>query len=90
MRRQKIDMDDDKESALCLLELVQRSLERKIECRNAARDRRECAPHRVYYRDIDSVFTSAELPTGTGLGEMKLEFLAPKSYRLSAARGKSR
>jgi hypothetical protein len=51
---------------------------------------KEPAPHRVYYRDIDSVFTTGELPTGSGLGEMKLEFLAPKSYRLSTTRGKSR
>lgn len=55
----------------------------------------ECAPHRIYYCDTDSVYTTAELPTGTGLGEMKLEyndivkaeFLAPKSYRLTHSDG---
>jgi hypothetical protein len=54
-----------------------------------------CSPHRVFYCDTDSVYTTAELPTGTGLGEMKLEyddiiraeFLAPKSYRLTHADG---
>lgn len=42
----------------------------------------------LYYCDTDSIFTTAELPTGTGLGELKLEdvheggavFLLPKTY----------
>lgn len=42
----------------------------------------------IYYTDTDSLFTTKELPTGTGLGELKLEyecqsacFLLPKTYR---------
>ena len=50
-----------------------------------------CHPHRVYYCDTDSVYTTAALPTGKGLGEMKAEyeeivkaeFAAPKVYRLT-------
>lgn len=42
----------------------------------------------VYYTDTDSIFTTAELPTGTQLGALKLEaeysqgavFLLPKTY----------
>lgn len=42
----------------------------------------------IYYCDTDSIWTTAELPTGTALGELKLEetyengavFLLPKTY----------
>lgn len=51
----------------------------------------KCLPSRVFYCDTDSVYTTAELPTGKGLGEMKVEyediikaeFTAPKVYRLT-------
>lgn len=43
--------------------------------------------HHLYYTDTDSIFTTQELPTGKGLGEIKLEciydsaiFLLPKTY----------
>lgn len=46
----------------------------------------------VYYCDTDSIITSKEMPTGTGLGELKLEykikeavFLQPKAYSLKLA-----
>lgn len=52
-----------------------------------------CWPSRVYYVDTDSIYTTAQLPTGTKLGEMKpeydnitkAEFVAPKVYRLTHA-----
>lgn len=44
---------------------------------------------KIYYMDTDSVVTDVRIPTGTGLGELKLEheiqkavFLAPKTYIL--------
>ena len=51
----------------------------------------QCYPWRVFYCDTDSVFTTATLPTGKALGEMKAEyediesaaFVAPKVYRLT-------
>ena len=51
----------------------------------------QCWPARVYYCDTDSVCSTAELTTGTGLGELKeesrdiikAEFIAPKVYRLT-------
>lgn len=46
--------------------------------------------HELYYADTDSVITTAELPTGTGLGALKLEkevksgrFVAPKMYMVN-------
>jgi hypothetical protein len=49
-----------------------------------------CGNFQVYYTDTDCIYTVADLPTGTGLGVMKLEhaeieearFAAPKAYRL--------
>jgi hypothetical protein len=54
-----------------------------------------CSPHRVFYCDTDSVYTTAQLTSGTGLGEMKeeysnivrAEFVCPKVYRLTHADG---
>ena len=51
----------------------------------------QCYPSRVFYCDTDSVYTTATLPTGKALGEMKAEyeditkaeFIAPKVYRLT-------
>ena len=51
----------------------------------------QCYPSRVFYCDTDSVYTTATLPTGKALGEMKVEyeditkaeFVAPKVYRLT-------
>ena len=51
----------------------------------------QCYPWRVFYCDTDSVYTTASLPTGKALGEMKAEyeditkaeFVAPKVYRLT-------
>lgn len=47
---------------------------------------RECGED-AYYTDTDSIFTTRDLPTGTGLGQLKLEyecesacFLLPKTY----------
>ena len=50
-----------------------------------------CHPYRVYYCDTDSVYTTATIPVGKALGEMKAEyediesasFVAPKVYRLT-------
>lgn len=48
---------------------------------------RRIQPENLYYADTDSIITSEILPTGTGLGELKLEgsenqacFLLPKAY----------
>ena len=54
-----------------------------------------CAPHRVFYCDTDSIFTTALLESSTKLGDMKLEygdivearFIAPKVYELTHADG---
>jgi hypothetical protein len=54
-----------------------------------------CGPHRVYYCDTDSIFTTAVLESSTKLGDMKLEyddiiearFIAPKVYELTHADG---
>jgi len=49
-------------------------------------------PHEMYYTDTDSLFTTAEMPTGKALGELKLEhtydsacFLLPKTYIATSA-----
>jgi hypothetical protein len=49
----------------------------------------ECGYENIYYTDTDSIFTTIELPTGDGLGELKLEyecnesvFLMPKTYSI--------
>lgn len=49
----------------------------------------------IYYTDTDSLFTTRELPTGRGLGELKLEyecgsacFLLPKTYVAEGVEGK--
>jgi hypothetical protein len=55
----------------------------------------QCSPHRVFYCDTDSVYTTATISTGPELGGMKeeysdiisAEFLAPKTYRLIHADG---
>lgn len=47
------------------------------------------APEELYYTDTDSLFTTAKLPTGKNLGELKLEyegyracFVLPKTYMI--------
>jgi hypothetical protein len=49
----------------------------------------------VYYCDTDSILTPTELPTGTALGDLKLEgivregiFLKPKTYHIKFEDGK--
>lgn len=60
---------------------------------NLLRCAQACGAHRIYYFDTDSITTTATLPTGPGLGELKLEyrvrsgrFVAPKLYALDAVR----
>lgn len=50
----------------------------------------------LYYTDTDSIFTTKKLPTGTDLGELKLEysvteacFLLPKAYAMRGAKSDS-
>jgi hypothetical protein len=55
----------------------------------------EACGNDVYYTDTDSIFTTRTLPTGSGLGELKLEyecssacFLLPKTYVAEGVEGK--
>lgn len=50
----------------------------------------------VFYCDTDSIFTTKELPTGKGLGDLKLEakikeavFIQPKTYSIIDDKGKN-
>lgn len=49
----------------------------------------QCGARNVYYTDTDSIFTTETMPTGDGLGALKLEyesnsavFLMPKTYSI--------